>query len=206
MARINLLPWRETQRKRRQRQFGILTVAAVLATLAVGLAVHFHVEQLIENQEARNAFLQAEIDQLNRKIKEIEELEKTKANLLARMEVIQQLQQSRPEVVHLFDEMVETLPEGVFLTKVEQTGRQVVVEGRAQSNARVSAFMRNIEASPWISEPRLLLIEAKDKTGTGLSHFRLQFSQKAPEALEGADERQAAAPGAPEGKKPAKGK
>ena len=206
MARINLLPWRETQRKRRQRQFGILTVVAVVATLALGLAVHFHAERLIAAQEARNAFLQREIDQLNRKIKEIEELEKTKAALLARMEVIQQLQQSRPEVVHLFDEIVETLPEGVFLTKVEQTGRQVVVEGRAQSNARVSALMRNIEASAWIADPRLLLIEAKDKTGTGLSHFRLQFSQKAPEGSEGADERQAAATVEPKGKKPAKGK
>lgn len=185
MARINLLPWRETQRKRRLRQFAVLSIVAVLATLGLGLGVHVQAEHLIATQEARNAFLQREIEQLNRKIKEIEELEKTKAGLLARMDVIQQLQQSRPEVVHLFDELVETIPEGVLLTKVQQTGRQVVVEGRAQSNARVSALMRNIEASPWIGDPRLLLIEAKDKTGTGLSHFRLQFGQKAPERLDG---------------------
>ena len=183
MARINLLPWRETQRKRRQRQFASAAIAAVVATLVLGFAVHWHAEQLIADQEARNAFLQREIDQLNLKIKEIEELEKTKAGLLARMDVIQQLQQSRPEVVHLFDELVATIPEGVVLTKVQQTGRQVVVEGRAQSNARVSAFMRNVEASAWVTDPLLLLIEAKDRTGTGLSHFRLQFSQKQREGI-----------------------
>lgn len=201
MARINLLPWRETQRKRRQRQFASAAIAAVVATLVLGFAVHWHAEQLIAAQEARNAFLQREIDQLNLKIKEIEVLEKTKAGLLARMDVIQQLQRSRPEVVHLFDELVATIPEGVVLTKVQQTGRQVVVEGRAQSNARVSAFMRNVEASAWVTDPLLLLIEAKDRTGTGLSHFRLQFSQKQPEGLAVAGAKPPA-----EGKPPARGK
>jgi type IV pilus assembly protein PilN len=182
MARINLLPWRETERRRKQREFLVLTVTALVATLMVGVGLHFQVEHLIATQKSRNDFLRTEISQLEEKIREIRELEKTKANLLARMEVIQQLQQSRPEIVHLFDELVTAIPEGVFLTGVQQKERTVVLEGRAESNARVSAFMRNIEASAWIGNPRLLLIEHKDKTGTGLSHFKLQFTQKRPDA------------------------
>jgi type IV pilus assembly protein PilN len=185
MARINLLPWRETERKRKQREFVVMTVTALVATLIVGVGLHFHVDRLIATQTSRNDFLRNEISQLDDKIREIQELEKTKANLLARMEVIQQLQQSRPEIVRLFDELVTAIPEGVFLTAVQQKDRTVVLEGRAESNARVSAFMRNIEASAWIGDPRLLLIEHKDKTGTGLSHFRLQFIQKQPGAEEG---------------------
>jgi type IV pilus assembly protein PilN len=133
---------------------------------------------MIQSQESRNNYLQGEIAKLNRRIKEIDKLEETKANLLARMNVIQQLQESRPEVVHLFDEVVRAIPEGVYLTRLTQSGGQVVVEGRAQSNARVSAFMRNIQASAWIDNPDLLLIENKDQTGTGLSHFRLGFAQR----------------------------
>jgi len=180
MARINLLPWREAERKRRQKDFAVMAAAGVGAALLVGLGAHWHIERLISDQEARNAYLQNEINQLNEQIKEIKDLEKTKASLLARMEVIQQLQQSRPEVVHLFDELVIAIPGGVYLTKLDQTGRVVVVEGRAQSNARVSAFMRNIEASQWVDNPRLLLIENKDETGTGFSHFRLEFRQHRP--------------------------
>ena len=181
MARINLLPWRESERKQRQKEFVVMVATALGATIIVGLGVHLQAERLISHQEARNEFLQNEIKRLDQQIKEIRDLEKTKANLLARMDVIQQLQQSRPEVVHLFDELVIAIPEGVYLTKLDQTGRSVVVEGRAQSNARVSAFMRNIEASRWVGNPRLLLIEHKDKTGTGFSHFRLEFTQSVPE-------------------------
>jgi type IV pilus assembly protein PilN len=181
MARINLLPWRETERKRRQKEFAIMAVVGLAAAVLFGLGTHLHIDRLISIQQDRNAFLQTEIDKLDEQIREINELEKTKASLLARMDVIQQLQQSRPEVVHLFDELVLAIPEGVYLTKLSHSGRSIVVEGRAQSNARVSAFMRNIEASGWIGNPRLLLIEHKDKTGTGFSHFRLQFSQVQPD-------------------------
>lgn len=177
MARINLLPWREALRKRRQRDFAIAGAAALALTALAGLLVHLQIEAWIGAQQSRNQFLTEQIRQLDRQIKEIQALEETKAGLLARMNIIQQLQESRPEVVRLFDELVTAIPEGVFLTKVEQTGRSVVVEGRAQSNARVSAFMRNVEGSAWIGGPRLLLIENKDKTGTGLSHFRLSFNQ-----------------------------
>ncbi|MGB5736955.1 MAG: PilN domain-containing protein [Thiohalocapsa sp.] len=144
----------------------------------IGLGVQLYVEGMIDGQHDRNALLQKEIAKLNVRIKEIDKLEKTKARLLARMNVIQQLQESRPEIVHLFDELVVAIPEGVFVTRVNQTGNRVEVEGRAQSNARVSAFMRNIQASVWIGDPQLLVIENKDQTGTGLSHFRLKFTQQ----------------------------
>jgi type IV pilus assembly protein PilN len=177
MARINLLPWREAERKRRKREFAVAGATALALALVAALLVHLQIEAWISGQESRNRFLTDHITQLDRQIKEIKNLEETKANLLARMNIIQQLQESRPEVVRLFDELVNAIPEGVFLTKMEQTSRNVVLEGRAQSNARVSAFMRNVEASGWIGNPRLLLIEHKDKTGTGLSHFRLSFDQ-----------------------------
>lgn len=180
MARINLLPWREERRRRRQREFLIAIGVAVGATLLVGLASHIQVEYMIASQISRNGFIEQEIGRLNRQIREIQELEETKAKLLARMEIIQRLQESRPEVVHLFDELVETIPDGVYLTSVEQQGQGVILEGRAQSNARVSAFMRNIEDSLWIGNPILLLIENKEKTGDGLSRFRLRMEQRRP--------------------------
>jgi type IV pilus assembly protein PilN len=180
MTRINLLPWREEARQRRRKEFAGAAGLALVFTLLLAVLVHIRMEGRIDDQQARNQLLEAEIAQLNRRIKEIEDLEKIKADLLSRMEIIQQLQESRPEIVRLFDDLVESIPEGVYLTKLDQTGRAVVVEGRAQSNARVSAFMRSIEASEWIGSPRLLLIENKDKTGTGLSHFRLAFNQVSP--------------------------
>lgn len=181
MARINLLPWREDQRKRRRRELGIAAASALTVTLLLGVLVHLQIEHLIDNQLARNAYLNQEITQLNLKIKEIKNLEETKSRLLARMNIIQQLQQSRPEVVHLFDELVVTIPEGVALQRVEQkSDATVVVDGTAQSNARVSAFMRNIDASPWIGNPHLRKIEHKDQGGAGLSLFELQFQQRHP--------------------------
>ncbi|MGB5835165.1 MAG: PilN domain-containing protein [Thiohalocapsa sp.] len=178
MARINLLPWREVERRRRQREFAIATGAAIGLVVLIGLGVRFVIAGMIDAQNDRNTLLQQEIAKLDVRIREIDKLEETKANLLARMTVIQQLQESRPEIVHLFDELVESIPEGVFLTRVSQAGNRVEVEGRAQSNARVSAFMRNIQASRWIGKPQLLVIENKDQTGTGLSHFRLAFTQQ----------------------------
>ncbi|MBK1702560.1 PilN domain-containing protein [Thiococcus pfennigii] len=180
MARINLLPWREERREQRRRAFLVLIGAAVGATLLVGIVSHIQIEHMIGNQQARNGHLQQEIAKLDRQIREIKALEETKARLLARMDVIQQLQRSRPEIVHLFDELVATIPDGVFLTSIDQEGGGVVLEGRAQSNARVSAFMRNIEASGWVGNPLLLLIENKEKTGDGLSRFRLRLEQRRP--------------------------
>lgn len=180
MARINLLPWREQARQQRRTDFLTAGAIALGIVFAGAVLTHFYFESRISGQQARNSYLQTQIAALDRKIKEIRDLEKTKADLLARMDIIQRLQTSRPEIVRLFDELVTAMPAGVYLTKVEQNGRSVVIEGRAQSNARVSAFMGKVEAAQSIGKPRLMLIENKDKTGTGLSHFRLSFDQVSP--------------------------
>ncbi|MBK1717413.1 PilN domain-containing protein [Thiocystis violacea] len=198
MARINLLPWREAARQQRKQDFLVAGGIALGVALAFAVLTHFYFEDRISGQQARNRYIQTEIAGLDRKIKEIQELEKTKADLLARMEIIQRLQKSRPEIVRLFDELVTAIPEGVYLTKLEQTGKSIVLEGRAQSNARVSAFMGRIEGSKAIGKPRLMLIENKDKTGTGLSHFRLSFDQVSQSA-----ENEAEASAKPAARKPA---
>lgn len=180
MARINLLPWREAARQQRQKDFLVAGGIALGITFAIGALVHVFFEGSIANQQSINRFLEAEIAQLDIQIKEIKDLETKKQDLIMRMESIQQLQKSRPEIVRMFDELVTAIPDGVYLTKLEQTGRTIAVEGRAQSNARVSAFMRRIESSKSIGNPRLMLIENKDKTDTGLSHFRLSFDQISP--------------------------
>ena len=180
MAHINLLPWRETLRKKRQRDFGISALAAVLFMGAAAAGVHFYIEGMVSSQLQRNSYLKKEIAAMDRKIKEIQALEKTKAQLLARMNVIQTLQISRPEVVHMMDEIVMTIPEGLYLTALNQKGSKLALSGRAQSNARVSAYMRNIEDSKWIGTPVLQVISNKSKTGTGMSHFTLNAKQTSP--------------------------
>jgi len=186
MAQINLLPWRENLRKQRQREFGVAVGGMAVITVLLLIVGHIHIAGMIEHQNSRNSFLKKEIAAVESKIKEIKDLESTKAKLLARMEVIQELQSSRPGVVHLFDELVKTVPEGALLTKVEQSGKIIRIDGRAQSNARVSAYMRNIEASKWLGKPRLLVIETKDKTGASLNRFRLSAQQINP--FEGNDQ------------------
>ncbi len=164
MARINLLPWREELRKEQQRQFlTIMGLSAVLMALII-IAVHIQIAGLIADQNQRNDFLKKEIAKVEKQIKEINALAKEKKNLLARMEVIEQLQRNRPEIVHLFDEIAKIMPEGTYLISLKQNGKTLVMEGRAQSNARVSALMRNIDASPWLANPRLQVIQ-KDARG-----------------------------------------
>ncbi|MGE0208676.1 MAG: PilN domain-containing protein, partial [Lysobacteraceae bacterium] len=147
MARINLLPWRVERRKQRQKQFyTMLGTAAIIAVLAVfGLKMYY--DSLIEAQQARNAYLQQEIVAVEAKIKEIEELDRKRASLLQRKQVIEQLQASRSQMVHLFDELVRTGPEGVRLTSIKQAGDLLTLEGLAQSNARVSSYIRALEGS-----------------------------------------------------------
>ena len=187
MARINLLPWREELRRQRQREFVVMIAGALFITLLLGFYVHLHISGMIDYQKGRNGFLKKEIAQMDNKIKEIQGLEKTKAKLLARINIIQELQSSRPEIVHLFDELVTRTPEGSYLTEVTQKGKAVLINGRAQSNARVSSYMRNVDASSWLGSPSLQVIENKDKTGTGFSHFTLQVKQINKKALPGDD-------------------
>jgi len=175
MARINLLPWRETLRKERQRDFGIAVAIALVFTAGLLALVYLQVEAMIEYQKGRNDFLRQEISKVDAKIKQIEELEKTKQRLIARMAIIQQLQQSRPLVVHMFDDVVNTTPEGTYLDNITQVGNGVTIDGVAQSNTRVSAFMRNIEGSSWMEDPVLQVIDTR---ADGAAHFILTTQLK----------------------------
>jgi type IV pilus assembly protein PilN len=187
MAHINLLPWRETLRKQRQQEFGIAALGAAAFAGLVLFGVHLQMEAMIEFQKQRNGFLKSEIAIMDKKIEEIKKLEKTKEQLLARMNIIQRLQQSRPLVVHLFDELVKTIPDGVVIESISQTGKKVVIQGIAESNTRVSAFMRNVEASEWLEAPALEIIsgDAKGRGDTASSNkFTLQVALKSDEQEE----------------------
>jgi type IV pilus assembly protein PilN len=186
MAHINLLPWREDLRKQRKRDFFIIVGSAAFAMVLAVVFLHFYFVSLIENQDARNAYMQGEIKKVEAQIKEIQELEKKKAQLIARMQVIDQLQKNRPEVVHVFDELVRLVPEGMYLTSIVQKERIITIEGNAQSNARVSALMRALDASEWFTNPMLDVIQAKTSKGEeGLQTFKLRVSQKTAVAVEG---------------------
>jgi len=167
MPRINLLPWRDELRTERRNQFFVsLGAAAAVAGLLI-LIGNLTFGNIIGNQKDRNRLLQSEIDLLNIKIKEIIDLEDQKERLLARMEIIEQLQRSRPSVVHIFEELVTTLPDGVFLSKVKQNGNRLEIVGTAESNTRVSAFMRNIDNSEWLASPDLEVVEVKPADTAG---------------------------------------
>ncbi len=184
MARINLLPWRAERRKLRQKEFmTMLGMAAGIALVLSFLIVMYYNGQ-IEGQMARNQYLRDQIVVVDQQIKEIEELDKKKANLLARKQVIEQLQASRSQMVHLFDELVRTIPEGVRLNSIKQSGQVLTLEGLAQSNARVSSYMRNLEESGWMANPDLSIIEAKG-TDKGLPNaFSLKVTLKSPSSEE----------------------
>jgi len=178
MPSINLLPWRAELRKRRQREFAIGLAGAVGLAVLISLLAHFTVSTMIDAQQAKNDLLKSEIAKLDKQIEEIVALEEEKARMVARMEVIEKLQKSRPEVVKLFDDMVSTLPEGVYLTSVKESGRRLEFNGVAQSSTRVSAFMRNIDASDVLGSPDLKVIETS-APGAG-SKFTLFAQLKAP--------------------------
>jgi len=178
MARINLLPWRDKLRKERQRQFVVSLIGAVVFTGASFFLAHQYINGWIAHQNSRNNLLQTEIRAADKKIKEIRQLEKRKADLLARMQIIERLQASRPEAVHIFDELVQTIPEGTHLTKFSYKGQAISLSGVAQSNARVSTYMRNLESSPWFDDPRLFQIQKRGATRT----FALATKQTTPKA------------------------
>ena len=177
MPRINLLPWREEERKRRQREFGVALAGGVVSAVLVVMATMFVYSQMIDNQLARNDRLTTEIRELEKSIAEIDGLERQKERLLARMEIIEQLQKSRPEVVHLFDEVARQLPEGVYLTGMKQTGNRVEVRGIAQSSTRVSALMRAIDASEWMSDPEVDRVETTQSGASRQAEFVVYLRQ-----------------------------
>ncbi len=180
MPRINLLPWREELRKQRQKNFSLAAVGAVVLGVLVYLLYSNHISNEIEYQEARNQFLENEIARLDEQINEIIDLEARKERLLARMEIIEQLQKSRPQVVHLMDELVQTLPEGVQLTAVTQTGNRLEIKGVAQSSSRISNYMRNIDASDWIGNPDLGVVQVSEQGRRRSATFTLFATQQQP--------------------------
>jgi type IV pilus assembly protein PilN len=173
MPRINLLPWREQERKVRRREFGVAATGAVIAAGVFVLGGKLLYSGWTEAQNQKNALLHKEILKLDSQIADIQDLENRKQRLVARMEIIERLQRKRPEIVHLFDEMVKTVPEGVYLTQIKQTGNKLEIRGVAQSSTRVSTFMRNIDSSVWMDNPVLMVVESVKDSPTGGSNFTL---------------------------------
>ncbi len=183
MANINLLPWREWERERRQKEFLVNLGGVVLIAVVIVLAAGQYLTQSVENQNARNKFYQNKIAILDDKIKEISTLQRDREELLERMRVIQQLQGNRPIIVRVFDEMVQTLAKGVHYTKLEMLNGQIALEGVAESNNRISALMRNVDGSDWFAEPNLKSIKEDEDNriyGSGASVFDLTFRQVNP--------------------------
>ena len=173
MPRINLLPWREQERKIRRREFMVAGGAAIFAAVIFVLGGKLLYSSWTDAQNEKNTLLKKEIVKLDAQIADIQDLENRKQRLVARMEIIEKLQRKRPEIVHLFDEVVKTVPEGVYLTAVKQTGNKLEIHGVAQSSTRVSTFMRNIDSSVWMDNPVLQVVESVKDSPTGGSNFTL---------------------------------
>ncbi len=176
MPRINLLPWREEQRRERKLRFMISLGGATIGAIALTFVGYLLFNSMIAAQERRNQLLTDQIAQLDKQIEEINNLESAKQKFIARMDIIEKLQRSRPEIVHVFDEIVRTLPDGAYLTSVKQTDKRLKFEGVAQSSTRVSAFMRNIDSSEWLKNPELEVVETKQGQQLGAS-FTLYADQ-----------------------------
>src|ERR1041384_8250438 len=176
MPRINLLPWREQQRTERKKAFGVGMLAAAVGALAVAGAGWLWMTQMIDAQISRNGRLKDEIKFVDRQIEEINSLEAQKQQFIARMQIIEKLQRSRPEIVHVFDTFVKTIPDGTYLTAITQTDQKFKIQGVAQSSTRVSAFMRALDASEWLKEPELEVVQAT-KNNTQGNDFTLDARQ-----------------------------
>lgn len=174
ILRVNLLDWREKRREERKKQFGILLGGSAVAGALVCLAVIAYFNNHLDAQHARNDRLKSEIKLMEAKIAEIKDLEKVREDLIARTQVIEKLQQSRAETVHFFDELTKTVPDGLFLTRVEQRGEETQIDGIAESNGRVSTYIRNMESAEWLHNPRLVYIKAINRNGRRLSEFSLR--------------------------------
>ncbi|QOW20058.1 PilN domain-containing protein [Lysobacter ciconiae] len=182
MARINLLPWRAERRKQRQKDTMMLLALSALGAVVLSFLIIWYHNAQIEGQTERNDYLKAQIAEVDKKIEEIDELDRKKSQLLARKEVIEELQANRSQMVHLFDSLVRTIPDGVVLTSIKQDNETLTLEGRSQSNARVSTYMRNLEGSGWMTRPELSIIEAKGFEQGLPYEFKLQVKLANPSA------------------------
>jgi type IV pilus assembly protein PilN len=172
MPRINLLPWREQERKVRRREFMVAAGGAIFAAVIFVLGGKLLYSSWTDSQRAKNNLLTKEIVKLDAQIADIQDLETRKQRLVARMEIIERLQRKRPEIVHLFDEVVTTVPDGIYLTEIKQSGKKLEIHGVAQSSTRVSTYMRNIDSSAWMDNPQLQVVESANSP-TGGSNFTL---------------------------------
>ena len=178
MSGINLLPWRDAARKKSQQQFVMSVVAAVALGAAVVGAGYTYMEGRISYQNERNAYIDTEVKRLDKAIKEIKTLDANRKALLDRIAVIERLQSTRPAIVHLFDEMVNALPKGLFLTSLKQETNKIKLEGKAESSARVSSYMNRLNSSPWLSSSDLNTIKVDDKDKSSrLRYFNLTVKQ-----------------------------
>lgn len=181
MVNINLLPWREAERQEKQRQFlSVLSLVAIFGVAFMWMVYTFYSGK-IENQRERNKFLQTEIRKLDSKIKEITALENKRRDLIERMKTIQDLQKSRPQIVHVFDEIVATLPEGVKLSSIARTGEQLVWNAVAESSPRISKFMRNLKSSKWLEMELLEGIDTDNDSGANRKRFVLKTKITSPD-------------------------
>ena len=187
MARINLLPWRAERRKQREREFYIQLGSAAIAAILFVLLWMTWMDHRISNQNERNDYLQGEIKQLDERIAKIKDLEKVRERLLARKQIIEQLQANRSQMVHLFDELVKTIPASARLSGLKQTGESMSLDGVAQSNASVAEYMRNLEASPWMGHADLRKTENTHGDSRMPYVFGLDVALSKPKPEDGAD-------------------
>lgn len=187
MPRINLLPWRERQRKERKLAFFVALGGATAAAMVATFAGYLVFQSQISAQESRNTRLRAEIMVLDRQIQEINNLESQKQRFIGRMQVIDKLQRSRSEVVHLFEEIATLVPDGVYLTSFKQSGRRLRFDGVAQSSTRVSTFLRNIDGSQWMKNSSLAGVESKQgqTNGNSFTIYAEQVATSDEDAAEG---------------------
>jgi type IV pilus assembly protein PilN len=184
MIKINLLPWREELKKEKQQAFNNLFALCLMLTACLFGALHLYMIDLQDYQARRNQFLENEIAQLDKQIVDIKNIEEQKTRLINKITVIHNLQRSRPEIVHLFDEIPKATPDGLFMTKLTRSGRDLIFEGKSQSNALVSAFMSSIQSSPWLQTPSLDVIQSdkfastdKNSSAEKINDFTLRTKQ-----------------------------
>jgi type IV pilus assembly protein PilN len=191
MAKINLLPWRERRREQQRKEFlvvlGSMAAAGALATVLSSLVVSGQ----IDHQNARNDYLKAEISKLDKQVAEIKDLQTRRGQLIDRMKVIQDLQGTRPVIVHIFDEIVRALPDGVYFRGMQRVGQLITIQGTAESNNRVSSLMRRLDASEWFSEPNLKGVRANPQFGDQANDFDLTVKVSMPGAAQGEGEGEA---------------